>query len=190
MKTEITVQVFGKKEDVLRNLLAQGFCIKEKFELNDWYFTSIEKSRLLNISYNELLKASILVREMKDENGIEQSVCYKNKKIDANGNVIGEEKISTQIGSVKSMCDIFASSGLNNWCQMKNRSIVLNRGVMTFCLQCVDGLGIFIEYEESMLHLGLSQNQKFEALKNEIKQIGLKLGSDFSCKKPYMLLHK
>ena len=56
-------------------------------------------------------------------------------------------------------------------------------------VQVVDGLGIFIEAEEDNSIANLSEEQKFDHLKNKVAAFGFKLGDDYSCKKPYMILH-
>ena len=49
---------------------------------------------------------------------------------------------------------------------------------------------ISIEYEEDESMKDLSPDQKFSYMVNITKNLGLKLGNDFSCKKVFMLLHK
>ena len=52
------------------------------------------------------------------------------------------------------------------------------------------GLELFIEYEEKSWHKNLSPVEKFYKLSEEIRALNLNIGDDFSCKKPYMILHK
>ena len=79
---------------------------------------------------------------------------------------------------------------MNEWCFIKNKSVVMTRENMQFCLQDVEGLGLFIEYEEKSWHKNLSPVEKFYKLSEEIRSLNLNIGDDFSCKKPYMILHK
>ena len=85
---------------------------------------------------------------------------------------------------------ILKSAGLNNWCNLKNDNIVyVDKSGFEIALQVVDGLGIFIEAEEDNSIANLSEEQKFDHLKNKVAALGFKLGDDYSCKKPYMILH-
>ena len=175
---------------MLKKLQGIGFEIKEKFELNDWYFSKYSIIDAKKISYQELLKSSVLIREAVFKNGTNKTLCYKDKVLDNGGNVIGEEKIETNIDSIENAIKILEKTGSLNWCFLNNKSIVLKKGIMQFCLQIIDGLGVFIEYEESLVHRGLTSEAKYRVLVEELKLLNIKLGSDFSCKKPYMLLHK
>ena len=69
-ETEITVQVFETKNDLFKQLKSLGFNIVKNFQLNDWYFTKLDN--ISNIDFQELIKNSILVREII-ENGKSQT---------------------------------------------------------------------------------------------------------------------
>lgn len=189
MKTEVTVEVKEKLESALEKLLNQGFQIVEKFELHDWYFSTYNKKEVKSINYEDLMNASILLRSVVSDNPC-NLLIFKKKDIDNNGNVIGEDKNEIEISDIKTAIEIFSNQGQYNWCHMINKSLVLKRGIMSFCLQIIAGLGIFIEYEEKIIHAALSDKNKFQALKDELKTLNLNLGEAFSCKKPYMILHK
>ena len=186
-KTEVTVQVFDSFQDILNILTKQGFVIIDSFQINDWYFSKFED--VFNISYKELIKNSFLVREIiyKDKKEIE--ICYKDKIMDIYENVISEEKIKTFIKDLN-ILKIFLQSGLNNYAILKNNSYVFKKQKITFVLQVVDNLGVFIEYEEDESMKNLNEKQKINLLKNTLQSLNLKLGNDYSCKKVFMLLNK
>ena len=56
---------------------------------------------------------------------------------------------------------------------------------MKIIVQHIDDLGIFIEYEEDASVANLETEQKFEAMAEKLKSIGLKMGTNFSVKKAY-----
>lgn len=68
--------------------------------------------------------------------------------------------------------------------------LFIKREILDSFVQIIKNLGIFIEYEEDESMKDLSPDQKFSYMVNITKNLGLKLGNDFSCKKVFMLLHK
>ena len=187
-KTEITVQVFDKLLDIEKVLTQKGYHKKEEYCLRDHYFTKFEDAKI--VDYKTLLASSILIRTIEEDEKITQCMIYKNKTLDENGNVSSEEKIRVKIDDGQKGVSILKSAGLNNWCNLKNESIVyVDDGGFEIALQLVDDLGIFIEAEEDSSIANLSEEQKLDYLKNKIAAFGFKLGDDYSCKKPYMILH-
>ena len=184
-ETEITVQVFNKFEEIDYTLKNQGFEMIENFQLNDWYFSQI--TNVNNVLYGDLLKSSFLVRQVLTDKEIIQ-LCYKQKEIDELGNVIAEEKISTDLSSLSNAIDIFKKAGLNNYCIVEDNSFVYKNGNIEFVVQVVKNIGIFIEYEEDETMKGMSNFEKIEHMKKIVNSLGLKLGQDYSCKKVSMLL--
>ena len=190
MSTEVTVEVKEPLDSALSKLKSQGFIVSETFTINDSYFTAFDKENVNEVTYEELLLKSVLVRNVIDSSGERNYIIYKNKKLDKEGNVVSEDKIESKIESDEKIKQILKSSGMMNWCNIKNNSLVLQRGIMSFCIQSIENLGDFIEYEATMIHSGLNSENKFKVLEDEIKRLNLVLGTDFSCKKPYMLLKK
>lgn len=190
MSTEVTVEIKEPLDSALSKLKSQGFIVSETFTINDSYFTAFDKENVNEVAYEELLSKSVLVRNVIDSSGERNYIIYKNKKLDKEGNVVSEDKIESKIESDEKIKQILKSSGMMNWCNIKNNSLVLQRGIMSFCIQSIENLGDFIEYEATMIHSGLNSENKFKVLEDEIKRLNLVLGTDFSCKKPYMLLKK
>lgn len=190
MSTEVTVEIKEPLDSALSKLKSQGFIVSETFTINDSYFTAFDKENVNEVTYEELLSKSVLVRNVIDSSGERNYIIYKNKKLDKEGNVVSEDKIESKIESDEKIKQILKSSGMMNWCNIKNNSLVLQRGIMSFCIQSIENLGDFIEYEATMIHSGLNSENKFKVLEDEIKRLNLVLGTDFSCKKPYMLLKK
>lgn len=112
-----------------------------------------------------------------------------NEKLMANGYVASREfKLFdwyfTKYDDVKSMTyeDLINSSFLI-------RHIEDEDG-FEIALQKIEGLGFFFEIEEDDSLSGLNSEEKFEELSRIVKNLGLNIGNDFSCKKPFMLLKK
>ncbi len=186
-ESEITVQVFDCFEKIDNILKSQGFAMIENYQLNDWYFTRLED--ISNLKYDELINNSFLVREIKTEETKIQ-LCYKQKEFDENNNVISEEKITSNIEDLNNTLNIFKKAKLNNYCIVKNNSFVYKKEDICFALQIIENLGIFIEYEEDETMKDLTTEQKIVHMFNLVKNLGLNIGNDYSCKKAYMLLQK
>lgn len=182
--TEITVQVFEDLDVILNKLNALGFTPTGKCTLNDWYFTHLPTAA--DIEYAELMTNSFLVRQViKDQSQV--YLYYKDKEIDSAGNVISEEKTSVQLANLTDSLQIFHKAHLNCWCELKQTLYTFRRGDREFCVQAVAGLGNFIEYEETPALQGMTAQQKIDAMTAQLKELNLKLGDDWSCKKVYLL---
>ena len=186
--TEVTVKINTEKSmviDIFKNL---GYICVDSFVLKDFYFTHL--GDLLNVSYSDLLEHSILLRQKSDASGvISQSLCHKSKTIDDRGNVISESKTSTAIVDLEACKMVFERAGLNNWCNLVNKSKVYKKGEISLVLQDVQGLGLFLEVEEYPSIAGLASDAKFSALCSFVDSLGLDIGPDYSCKKPFLALH-
>lgn len=188
-ETEITVQVFDDEKTINEKLMENGYEASREFKLFDWYFTKYDDVK--SMAYEDLINSSFLIRYIEDEDGKNTHICYKSKEFDKNGNVIGEEKIKTNIDNLDKAINIFKNAKLNNWVNVKNFSTVYtNEKGFEIALQKIDGLGIFFEIEEDDSLSGLNSEEKFEELSKIVKSLGLNIGNDFSCKKPFMLLKK
>ncbi len=186
-ETEITVQVFNSFKEINSILLNQGFKVEGNYLLNDWYFSKLENVK--EISYLDLLNNSFLVRQVLTDKEKVQ-LCYKQKELDEFGNVIKEEKTSTNLDSLSDTIKIFKKSGLNNYCMVKNNTYIYVKDEIRFCVQVIENLGIFIEYEEDETMNNMNAKEKFNYMVSVVNSLKLKLGKDFSCKKVFMLLHK
>lgn len=186
-ETEITVQIFDDENVIDEKLKEKGYFVSRKFKLFDWYFTKYDNVQ--NMEYADLIKSSFLIRYIEDENGKNSHVCYKVKEFDKNGNVIGEEKIKTNIDNLEGAIRIFKNAQLNNWCELKNYSKVYkNNEGLEIAMQSIENLGCFFEIEEDEEISNLTSEEKFAILSNRVKDFGLNIGKDFSCKKPYIML--
>lgn len=186
-ETEITVQIFNNYQEIHDILVNQGFENVKTYQLNDCYYSS--KSNVKDLSYIDLMNSSFLVRNIVD-NEQKVQLCYKKKELDEFGNVIMEEKVTSKIDNLNNALEIFELAGLIPYCKVENTSYVYKRENIEFVVQIIKDLGIFIEFEENEDMINMTPQEKITNMSNIIKSLGLKLGSDFSVKKVYMLLHK
>lgn len=187
--TEICVQVFNSFNHVIETLIKNKFTYLEKFYLRDSYFTHFNFHTARTISYETLLRNSVLLRRVIDNVGEKHQLIYKNKTLNKNGDVIKEEKVRTRIEDVKKAHEILNISNFNNWCDISTENLVFVKDGVSILVQKVENLGIFLEMEEYAGQKGSAQ-EKFEQLVRIVKQFGFNLGNDYSCKKIYMLYNK
>lgn len=185
-ETEITVQIFNSLDEIKEILQSQGYKLTCDYKLIDWYFSKYDDVK--EMDYPTLLKNSFLVRYSTDKPSC--VLCYKDKEIDKFGNVISEVKYKTHTEDPNKAVEIFTKAGLNLWNILKTHLLCYKKEDIEFAVQIVDGLGIFIEYEEIPAMEKLSPQEKINRLVNTIKSLGLDIGEDYSCKKVYMNLHK
>ena len=157
--------------------------------MQDWYFSKYSLQELNDFDYSTLIKNSFLVRKIVDTE-TKSYLCYKNKVLDKNGNVIAEEKTSCPILDTEKCLQILKDANLINWCNLEQDMLVYSNNNMCFAVQIVKDLGIFIEYEEDETMLDLTEKEKIELMYNNLKSLGLNIGTDFNCKKVYLKFKK
>lgn len=183
-ETEITVQVFNSLAEIDGILTAKGFEKSGNYQMTDHYFSRIENASA--VGYAELMKNSFLLRQT----GGKVHLCYKNKEIDDEGNVISEEKTETVVDDLDKAITVFRAAGLNRYCIVENESYIYQKGEVSFAIQVIKGLGTFLECEENEAMRDLTVPEKLARLTEIVRGLGLRLGEDYSCKKVYMLLKK
>ena len=189
-ETEITVEVYNDLKTIDKLLKEKGFFVNRKETLNDFYYTNFKLEELKNMKYSQLIKNSFFVRNVKGVNYEEFFLCYKNKVIDENENVISEEKIKSHIDNLENILQILNFANITNWCNLKQDMFIYSNNKVEFAVQIVENLGIFIEFEENDDMLGWAEIEKINYMVNYLKSLGLNLGDDFFCKKVYMMLNK
>lgn len=188
-ETEITVEVFNTPEEITDILTQQGFRVVRKVDMIDYYYSKEPIEQLKNFEYRDLMKSSILIRQLKSNN-TKNLIIFKDKNLDNNGNVISEEKVNCSIDDIDNAIKIFNLAGLNCWCNLIQHMSIFQKGNIEFAVQDVEGLGVFIEYEEDETMKNLSPEAKIQLMLKTLNNLGLKIGDDFSCKKPFLKFKK
>ena len=189
METEITVELLDTFENTLTKLINQGFEIKEKVLMTDYYFSKLSLNNLQALEYAELIKNSFLVRNVRTETEEINQIIFKKKVLDSSNNVIAEEKIKTDISDLNSTIKLFKEAGLTNYTTLTQQMTVVGKDKIVFVIQEVENLGTFIEYEEDDSMNELTEQEKIDTMLNTLKTLSLNIGNDYSCKKVYLKLH-
>lgn len=184
-ETEITVEILDDVNDLTNMLKNKNFSLEDEFDMIDYYFSKDDTETLKKLEYIDIINHSFLVRQIVgNDNSV--NLMFKSKELDDKGNVIAEEKVKTPVDSLEKAIKIFKLSGLNNWCEIKQHMLVFKRGETEFAIQIVDGLGSFIEYEETASMKDFTEQEKIDAMLADLKNLGINIGTDYSCKKVYM----
>jgi len=188
-ETEITVQILDDVNELINMLKNKNFSLEDEFDMIDYYFSKDDTETLKKLEYLDIINHSFLVRQIVgNDNSV--NLMFKSKELDEKGNVIAEEKVKTPVASLEKALKIFRLSGLNNWCEIKQHMLVWKRGETEFAIQIVDGLGAFIEYEETESMKNFTEQEKIDAMLADLKGLGINIGDDYSCKKVYMKFMK
>ena len=184
-ETEITVQILDDVNDLIEMLKNKNFSLEDEFDMIDYYFSKDDTETLKKLEYLDIINHSFLVRQIVgNDNSV--NLMFKSKEIDDKGNVIAEEKVKCPVENLEKSLKIFKLSGLNNWCEIKQHMLVFKKGETEFAIQIVDGLGSFIEYEETESMKEFTEQEKIDAMLADLKSLGINIGDDYSCKKVYM----
>ena len=189
-QTEITVQIFEPISKVVSKLEDLGYEWQDTFTGSDQYFSTLSKEQLETATYKELLDSSIIVRAFHKKKSDSRAVMlvHKKKTLDGNGNVVGEIKSSVIVDDAQKAFSLLDNAGLINWMTLNQQNNFYKNGEKVVIAGTVEGLeGSFVEIEEYPSISHLSEEEKFNELVNFVDSLGMKHGSDYSCKKIYML---
>ena len=184
-ETEITVEVLSSTEELIDTLVAQDFKLLREVNMNDYYISKCSFEEIKKMPYSDIMNNSFLVRELAGK----KELLFKKKNI-VDGQVVSEEKIHCSIDNIDSAIKIFELSNLNIWCNLKQHMWIYGKDKIKFTIQQVEGLGTFIEYEEDETMVGLTDNEKIQFMLNNLRNLNIKIGDDFNCKKVFLMLQK
>ena len=187
---EITVRLNENMQSAIRKLEMQGFKKIREGEIDDLYMTS-KLNELKKDNIQNILKKSLLLRNLKFENKEIKKITYKNKEIDENGNVISEEKTNLDCNDLEKAKDLFEHLEFEELIKVRYKIIVYSKDEVEYAFQDVENLGTLIEYENTEDFTGKSLdeiNDTKNNMYNEIKNTGVNLTDEMDVKKAYELI--
>lgn len=187
---EITVRLNENMQSAIRKLEMQGFKKIREGEIDDLYMTS-KLNELKKDNIQNILKKSVLLRNLKFENKEIKKITYKNKEIDENGNVISEEKTNLDCNDLEKVKDLFEHLEFEELIKVRYKIIVYSKDEVEYAFQDVENLGTLIEYENTEDFTGKSLdeiNDTKNNMYNEIKNTGVNLTDEMDVKKAYELI--
>ena len=187
---EITVRLNENMQSAIRKLEMQGFKKIREGEIDDLYMTS-KLNELKKDNIQNILKKSVVLRNLKFENKEIKKITYKNKEIDENGNVISEEKTNLDCNDLEKAKDLFEHLEFEELIKVRYKIIVYSKDEVEYAFQDVENLGTLIEYENTEDFTGKSLdeiNDTKNNMYNEIKNTGVNLTDEMDVKKAYELI--
>lgn len=187
---EITVRLNEDMQSAIRKLEIQGFKKIRESEINDLYMTSKMKE-LNKDNIQNILKNSVLLRNLKLRNKEIKKITYKNKEIDKKGDVISEQKIDLECNDLEKAKDLFEHLGFEELIRVKYKVIGYSKEKVEYAFQDVENLETLIEYENTKNFEGKSLDEINETknnMFNEIKNTGINLTEEKDVKKAYELI--
>lgn len=183
---EITVKVNCNYKKIHNDLIKKGFKLLEKFNMHDYYM----KEKSLNISKMktiDIIQKCILVRKLPRYGN---SLLYKYKEYDKNGDILKDGKVECQIYNVEDALSFMKSINYEVLFEIDDDIYVYTNGIFEFAVQKVNNKYLFIELEEK----GHNTNKKFkdiEEMKNTLDSLNLDYDkSDYFVKKAKIILEE
>ena len=178
MTSEITVEIQCDKKTAMEILKKGGYALTKNWTQVSLYWTNLDISK--TVDYKTLITNSLLVRTAESE----CVIMHKIKQFDDNGNVIAEEKVQQKVQDAYTTNKIFELSGFKNWVVMTAEQLILTNGKTEFCMQDVEGLGLYLEAENN-------NGESLDGLISFANGLRLPLGDDFvGVKLPYLVYLK
>lgn len=187
---EITVRLNEDMQSAIRKLEMQGFKKIRESEIDDVYMTSKLKE-LKKDNIQNILKKSVLLRNLKLENKEIKKITYKNKEIDKSGDIISEQKINLECSDLERAKDLFEHLEFEELIKVRYKVVVYRKEKVEYAFQDVENLGILIEYENIEDFEGKTLEEINYAKNNmlkEIKNTGINLTEEKDVKKAYELI--
>lgn len=188
---EITVKVNNTLDEVDKILTKQNFKIIRKSKIEDEYLT-LNKKDLTKENIIDVLKSSILVRNIKTEDKELKMITYKIKEY-KDDTVISEEKINVNIDNINNAIKLFNKLGFEKLINVKYDVIVYSNDNYEFAFQNVHNLGLLMEMEHPDDFTGYEYEdilKKKEKMLDIVKKYNLSIEDDYDIKKAYELILK
>lgn len=188
---EITVKVNNTLDEVDKILTKQNFKIIRKSKIEDEYLT-LNKKDLTKENIIDVLKSSILVRNIKTEDKELKMITYKIKEY-KDDTVISEEKINVNIDNINNAIKLFNKLGFEKLINVKYDVIVYSNDSYEFAFQNVHNLGLLMEMEHPDDFTGYEYEdilKEKEKMLDIVKKYNLSIEDDYDIKKAYELILK
>lgn len=189
---EITVRLNEKIEDAIAKLENKGFKKIRESDIYDIYLTNLN-IEIKKENIQELLRHSVLLRNLQSNGKRIKKITYKDKKLDNNGDVISEHKINLDCNDLIKAEKLFECLGFYRLIEVKYHVIVYRKEEKEFAFQIVNNLGTLIEYESindfDQKSISEINNAKYEMLK-DIKECNIAITDEYDVKKALELISK
>ena len=143
---ELTIKVISTKEELIKILTDKGFKRGKEFSLDDYYFipNDIDKDKL---STREILSKAIIIRYIVEEGKIIQTITFKRKNMDKEGNILTQNAINCDITDINDAKRLFEAIGYSEIMNIKENDIIYYKNNFELALKFVKNGDLLIEIE-------------------------------------------
>ncbi len=163
-ENEITVETVCSLQE-LNNLLEKlEFKVMEEYDVFDIY--------MLDKNYNntenklELLKHSILIRDIVGKDEETKKITYKYKEYNEKEEIVKQGKIDCEILDIEEAKNLFEALNYKELIRINDHIIVYSNNIDELAVQVVNNKHIYIEIEEKCNYI----NKKYNSL-DEMKNV-------------------
>lgn len=163
-ENEITVETVCSLQE-LNNLLEKlEFKVMEEYDVFDIY--------MLDKNYNntenklELLKHSILIRDIVGKDEETKKITYKYKEYNEKEEIVKQGKIDCEILDIEEAKNLFEALNYEELIRINDHIIVYSNNIDELAVQVVNNKHIYIEIEEKCNYI----NKKYNSL-DEMKNV-------------------
>lgn len=189
MSNEITVKLKCSIKDICNLLEKEKFKIKEKYILDDTYFVPKELD-LTDMSYREILSKAILLRDITEYIPERKVIklTFKNKKIDAKGNILKQTKVDCEILNAATGKAFIEAIGYIRLMNIKENDIVYEKDGLQIAVKDIENGDKLIEVETVD---GNSELDTIDKIKQKINELQIPIDTnDYFIKKAEIELSK
>ena len=163
IEKEITIQITCTYEKLHSILLSNGFEIKEKYNMKDYYMID-SNIDIDNMESLEILKKCILVRDIEN---ITKQLLYKYKKYDEKGNILEQGKIKCPITDINKAIEFMKAINYKTLFSIEDKCTVYANNKTELIVQLVNNKYIFVEMESKCQHI----NREYKDIDEMINDI-------------------
>jgi predicted adenylyl cyclase CyaB len=191
-EVEITLKINETLEVCSEKLENNGFKLIREGYIDDIYM-SAKKKDLTRENIDDILKKSVLIRCIKENDKILKKITYKNKVYDENNNVLIEEKININCEDLENAKKLFLALDFEELVSVKYKYSTFSNGKIEYCFHKVENLGLLMECESKKDFTNASKQDVIDEknmLINEFLKYGISIESKTDVKKAYELIMK
>ncbi|MCF0105780.1 MAG: hypothetical protein HUJ53_03365 [Holdemanella sp.] len=143
---EITVKVLCSNEELIEQLIKNGFKEKTRFSMDDSYF--IPDNLELNIlSAREILSKAIIIRYIEEKGINKQMITFKKKEFNENGDILSQQAFNCIIKDNEEAKILFSQIGYKEIMNIKEQDIVYYKDSIELAVKYMKGYPTLIEFE-------------------------------------------
>lgn len=178
---EITVEVDCDLKELIKLLLSYNFKEKENYEVEDTYM--IDKNYNKKEDYLDILKHTVLLRNIIDKDKVRKTITYKKKEYNEKKEIIKQGKIDCEVKSITKAKELLEAINYEELIKIHDKLTVYANDVTEIVLQQVNDKHIYIEMEEDCHYIDRHYNT-IEEMINDLKKYNIPIkNEDFFVKK-------